>query len=67
VSLSKDLATKSVREIKGALTIKGRIVQLSAELMVHTADFEIDIPTLVFAKIAEDIKVSMSADYRSRK
>ncbi|HEY9045945.1 MAG TPA: YceI family protein [Ohtaekwangia sp.] len=53
--------------IPGTLTIKNNVIHLDAELMVHTADFKIEIPKLVFSKIAEDIKVNMSADYKPKK
>ena len=53
--------------IKGTLIINEKGVHLDAALMVHTADFNIEIPKLVFTKIAEDIKVNMSADYALKK
>lgn len=53
--------------IKGLLTIKENTVHLDANFIVHTADFKIEIPKIVFAKIAEEIKVKMSADYKPKK
>jgi polyisoprenoid-binding protein YceI len=55
---------EKMESIKGTLTVKDHTLHLKAELMVHTADFKIEIPKLVFSKIAEDIKVNMSADYK---
>ncbi len=53
--------------IKGVLSVKGSVVHLETEFMVHTADFKIEVPKLVFEKIAEDIKVTMAADYKLKK
>lgn len=53
--------------IKGTLTIKNGSMHLDARLLVHTADFKIEIPKLVWEKIAEDIKVTMTADYKLKK
>ncbi len=58
---------EKIETIKGTLTVKSQAIHLDAELMVHTADFKIEIPKLVFSKIAEDIKVTMSADYKIKK
>jgi len=58
---------EKVETIKGTLTIKKGVIHLDAETMVHTADFKIEIPKLVFQKIAEDIKVTMTADYQLKK
>ena len=56
--------TQKITTINGSLIIKNGTVNLDADFMVHTADFNIEIPKLVFEKIAQDIKVSMSADYK---
>jgi len=50
--------------IKGTLTVKDGTIHLDAKFVVRTADFNIEIPKLVFEKIAESIQVSMSADYK---
>jgi len=53
--------------IKGILTIKGGVIHLQSEFFVHAADFKIEVPKLVFEKIAEEIKVTMAADYKLKK
>lgn len=54
--------------INGTLTInKDGSAHLESEFFLHTADFKIEIPKLVFEKIAESIKVTMLADYGSVK
>ena len=58
---------EKMETIKGTLVIKENDLHLDAAFMVHTADFNIEIPKLVFTKIAEDIKVNMSADYALNK
>ena len=58
---------EKIETIKGTLTVKDQVIHLDAGLMVHTADFKIEIPKLVFSKIAEDIKVTMAADYKIKK
>ena len=59
---------EKIVSIKGVLTIRNsNIVHLDAGFIIHTADFKIEIPKLVFEKIAEDIKVSMTADYNLKK
>jgi len=50
--------------IKGTLTVKDGTIRLDAKFVVRTADFNIDIPKLVFEKIAESIQVTMAADYK---
>ncbi len=56
--------TTKPASINGTLSIKNGNVHLDAEFMIHTADFNIEVPKLVFEKIAQDIKVDMSADYK---
>lgn len=53
--------------INGTLTIKNGEVNLVAEFIAHTADFNIEVPKLVFEKIAENIRVTMNADYKQTK
>ncbi|PTQ96551.1 YceI-like domain-containing protein [Mucilaginibacter yixingensis] len=49
--------------ISGLFTIKAGTVHLESEFFVHTEDFKIEIPKLVFEKIAENIKVTLLADF----
>lgn len=52
-----------VRTLRGVLLITGKSVGLMAEFDVKTADHKIDIPKLVFTKIAEVIKVSVKGNF----
>ena len=58
---------EKVENIKGTLTIRGGSIRLHSEFFVHTADFNIEVPKLVFEKIAKDITVTLSAEYRAKK
>lgn len=49
------------REIKGTLTIKGNEIKLSANFEVKLVDHKIEVPTIVFTKIAEVIKVTIES------
>ena len=54
---------KQNRSIRGTLTVHNGLVSLSSEFMVACKDHHIEIPTLVFEKIAENIRVRVSANY----
>lgn len=54
-------------KIKGTLTVKNGIIHLESKLMVRTGDYKIEIPKLLFEKIAEEIKVILIADYKLKK
>jgi polyisoprenoid-binding protein YceI len=45
------------RILKGKLTIKGEDISLLCDFNIPLADHKIDVPTLVIAKIAENIAV----------
>ncbi len=51
------------RTIRGKLTIAEKILQIDTRFDVLLKDHDIDIPTLVFNKIAEKISVSASINY----
>jgi hypothetical protein len=53
--------TKTV-EIPGTITVAKKSIQLAGEFKVKLADYEIEIPTVVFQKIAEliDVKINSS-------
>jgi len=53
--------------IPGSLIVKGNSIQLHSEFTVRTGDFKIEIPKLLFEKIAEEIKVTLTADYKQKK
>lgn len=54
---------KQTRTIKGNITVKGGAVSMASEFMVMCKDHRIDIPQLVFKKIAESIQIKVAADY----
>lgn len=49
------------RTIPGKLIIKGKTIRLVSDFKVKVADHRIEIPTLVTAKIAEEISVHVDA------
>lgn len=50
--------------VDGVLTVKGETIHLESQFFVKTADYHIEVPRLVFEKIAESIKVTLNADYK---
>jgi len=59
--------TEKPMTINGTLTVKGSSAHLESEFFARTADFKIEVPKLVFEKIAENIKVNLLADYNLKK
>ena len=55
------------REISVNLTIGKNSIQATSEFVVSLADHEIDIPKIVFQKIAEEIEVSIDATFEPLK
>jgi len=53
--------------IKGVLTVKGGNINIFSKFMVHVADYNIKIPTLVIKNIAEDVNVAISASLKPYK
>lgn len=51
------------RTIPATISIKGDKVSAKSEFMVKTADHKIEIPKLVWEKIAEEIKINVLTDY----
>lgn len=51
------------REIKGIITIKNGLIKLNSEFMVPCSDHKIEIPKIVFAKVAEVIRVTVEGFY----
>lgn len=49
------------RTINGKLTIKGGSIQLISDFKIKVSDHKIEIPTVVTAKIAEEISVHVDA------
>lgn len=49
------------RVIPGTISVQKGKILLKSEFMVKTADYKIEVPQLVFEKIAEEIKVSVSS------
>ncbi|MCJ8210992.1 YceI family protein [Mucilaginibacter sp. RS28] len=58
---------KQNRTIKGNLMVKNGAVTMTAEFVVMCKDHNIDIPKLVFQKIAESIQVKVEANYNAYK
>ncbi|MBE7175386.1 MAG: YceI family protein [Mucilaginibacter polytrichastri] len=52
------------RTIPGKLIVKSGAIHLDTKFGVKCVDHKIEIPTLVFNKIAEEINVTVSADYK---
>jgi polyisoprenoid-binding protein YceI len=50
-------------EIKGTIVSKGDQVSLTCQFDIKLVDYKIDIPKIVFAKIAEVIRVSSKINY----
>ena len=59
--------TSQMRSIPGTLTIKDGNITLNAEFTVKCVDHHIEIPKLVFHKIAESVQVKLQAVYEAKK
>ncbi len=53
---------KQQRKISATIEVKGNSVKLNGKFIVKLEDHDIDIPTLVFNKIAEEIEVTFQSD-----
>jgi polyisoprenoid-binding protein YceI len=53
-------------ELKGTIVSTGSTLALTCQFEVHLVDYKIDIPKIVFAKIAEVIKVSSQLNYTKK-
>jgi hypothetical protein len=54
---------KQPRSIKGTITVKNAAVSMTSDFLVQCKDHKIDIPQLVFQKIAESIQIKVAANY----
>lgn len=54
---------KQQRTIKGKINVNNGKVTMTSEFMVKCADHKIEIPKLVFQKIAETLKITVTANY----
>jgi polyisoprenoid-binding protein YceI len=54
---------EQLRTIDGTLTVKGEEVTIVTEFNVKLADHKIEVPKVVFEKIAESILVKVNAQY----
>jgi polyisoprenoid-binding protein YceI len=52
---------KQNRSIPATITIKNGVITIDAKFKIHLADHKIDVPSIVTAKIAEDIDVTVNA------
>jgi polyisoprenoid-binding protein YceI len=50
--------------LNGTIVVKGTDIILDSEIIIKPVDYKIEIPKLVFQKIAENIKVSIKANYK---
>lgn len=55
------------KTLKGTLVINGDKLVLDVEFEVALVDYKIDVPTVVFAKIAEKIQVKNHFEYAPKK
>lgn len=53
-------------ELKGTIVSTGSGLSLTCQFEVKLVDYKIDIPKIVFAKIAEVIKVSAKMNYTKK-
>lgn len=53
---------KQQRTIPATIEVKDKSVKISSKFKVKLADHKIEIPTIVFNKIAEEIEVSIQSD-----
>ncbi len=51
------------RTISGELTISGSTLHLKSSFNVKLVDHKIEVPTLVFEKIAEEIQITVDSDF----
>ncbi|MES2240563.1 MAG: YceI family protein [Bacteroidota bacterium] len=58
---------KKEYKVAGVVSVNDGAVALQSNFKVKLADHKIDIPTLVFAKIAESIEVKLQSNYKSYK
>lgn len=54
--------TKSI-STKGTIEVDGKTVTAKAVFMIKVADYDIDIPTIVFKNIAEEVEVTVALSY----
>jgi polyisoprenoid-binding protein YceI len=50
--------------LTGTIVVKGADILLDSETMIKLVDYKIEIPKLVFQKIAESVKVNITANYK---
>lgn len=58
---------KQNRTIKGSIAVNGGTVTMTSEFVVQCKDHRIEIPQIVFKKIAESIQIKVSATYAAYK
>ena len=57
------LGVEKAEKLTGTLTIKDNKLKLNGEFEIALVDYKIDVPKLVFEKIAEKIAVKVRIDY----
>jgi len=54
---------EQLRTITGDLTVAGSTLHLKSIFPVKLVDHKIEVPTLVFEKIAEEITITVDSDF----
>ena len=44
--------------------VQNGVISMQAQLMVKLVDYKIEVPTIVFSKIAEEIKIIITTDFK---
>lgn len=57
---------KQTRTIPATISVKGGVVSLDSKFKVKLVDFNIEVPTVVFSKIAEEIDVHIKSTLKSK-
>lgn len=57
---------KQNRTIPAVITVKNGVASLESKFKVKLADYKIDVPTVVFAKIAEEIDVQIKSTLKAK-
>lgn len=63
-----DLEIHGVKQkikVKGSIDFKGGKVKIHSVFMVKLVDYNIEVPSLMFQKIAEEIEVTLDIEYKS--
>ncbi|MCF6351604.1 MAG: YceI family protein [Cyclobacteriaceae bacterium] len=48
---------------KGSVVFKGDMLIIEAKFNVHLKDFEVEVPSIMFQKIAKDVEITVTYEY----